>query len=373
MKIYFTASVTGDGKYRKQYRKIIFWLKKLRHKIISGGQIINGKLLNKDKALSGEEIFLREKKAIEESETVVAEVSQPSTGVGSEIVYALTKNKHVLALFYKDCENRLSPMIAGNPSDNLYLEHYDEDNLKIILKKFLSHVKNHRSRRGKLIVIDGADGSGKKTQADLLVNFLKKENFQVKYFDFPRYYSSFHGRMVGRFLNGEFGNLNKVSPYLASLAYALDRAAACEEMDEWLKSGGVIVANRYVTSNMAHQTARLPKEKRKEFLDWLDELEYRVHKMPREDIVIYLYVPWEIGFELTKKKGERGYLKSGKLDMAEADIKHRQEAELMYLWLSENKKNWVKVDCAADGAMRPKEEIRQEILKILKEKKIIYI
>ncbi len=179
------------------------------------------------------------------------------------MVYALVKDKPVLALFYKDVEDKLSPMIIGNPSENLFLEHYDEDNLEIKLKKFINHIESLKKRKGKLIVIDGGDGSGKTTQANLLVDYLKKRGFKVKYYDFPRYYSSFHGKLVGRFLAGEFGSLDSVSPYLASLAYALDRASVKEEMEEWLAKGGIIICNRYVTSSMAHQSARLPEKERK--------------------------------------------------------------------------------------------------------------
>ncbi|MBI4999856.1 hypothetical protein HZB97_03765, partial [Candidatus Gottesmanbacteria bacterium] len=354
---------------------IIALIKEAGYKLASGEQIVNKELLLKDRRLSKEKIFSREKKAIESADCLVAEVTSPSTGVGGEIAYALTRQKPALALFYKEAEDKLSPMIAGNPSDNLYLEHYDEDNLKIILQEFLEHVEKRKQKKGKLVIVEGSDGSGKATQTELLVDYLKKKKIPVKAMDFPRYYSSFHGKIVGRFLNGEFGKIDQVSPYLASLAYALDRAAAREEMEDWLGRGGLIVSNRYVTSNMAHQGAKLPQEKRDEFVKWVDELEYKVHKIPREDLVIYLYVPWKIGLELTKKKGERGYVKG--LDIAEADIKHRQKAEKMYLWLAKTRKNWVKIDClpagrqVADSKIRPKQEIHQEILKVLKENGIL--
>ncbi|MGB9707619.1 MAG: dTMP kinase, partial [Microgenomates group bacterium] len=295
---------------------------------------------------------------------IIAEVTNPSTAVGGEIVYALVKNKPVLALFYKDAEDKLSPMIKGNPSENLYLEHYDEDNWQRKIDKFITHVLNLKKRKGKLIVIDGGDGSGKTTQAQLLVDYLKEKGEKVKYYDFPRYYSSFHGRLVGRFLAGEFGQLDQISPYLASLAYALDRASVKEEMDEWLTKGGIIICNRYVTSSMAHQAARLPEEKRKEFINWLDELEYRQHKMPRPDLVIYLYVPWQIGLQLTEKKvNKRRYFKGQ--DIAEKDIKHRQEAEKMYLYLAKTQKNWVKIDCVEEGEILSIKKIHQKIIKIL--------
>lgn len=371
MNIYFTAATTDDGQYREQYKLIISSLKKLHYHLVSGEQIADLQLLIQDKKLTDEQIFEREKDRIEKADCVVAEVTRPSSGVGGEIVYALVHNKPVLALVYQDAENRLSPMIAGNPSENLYLEHYEDDNIAIVLRRFLEQVILTKKRKGKLIVIDGGDGSGKATQSELLVDYLKDQGIHVKYMDFPRYYSSFHGRIVGRFLSGEFGKLDEVSPYLSSLAYALDRASAKEEMDAWLGTGGMIVANRYATSSMAHQGARVPKEKYKEFVAWIDELEYKVHRIPREDIVIYLYVPWEIGVALTAKKDERRYVAGGGADIAEKDIKHRQEAEVMYLTLAKERKNWVVIDCIKNGTILPKEEIHKKILAVLSDKHIV--
>lgn len=363
LKVYFTATTNNQKDLQENYKKIIFFLRK-NSALLSGEQIVQPKKLNLDKKIPDEKIFEREKKMIDEADLIVAEVSQPSTAVGGEIVYALVKDKPVLALFYKDCEDKLSPMIKGNPSENLYLEHYDDDNLFLKLEKFIKFIKSLRERKGNLIVIDGGDGSGKTVQTELLVKYLMKKELKVKTYDFPRYYSSFHGRLVGRFLAGEFGDLDSVSPYLASLAYALDRVSVKDEMEEWLKKGGIIVCNRYVTSNMAHQGARLPEEKRKEFIKWIDELEYRQHKMPRPNLVIYLYVPWRIGWELTKKKAEkRRYVKGA--DIAEKDIKHRQEAEKMYLYLAKTQKNWVKIDCVKDGKILPIEEIHKKIIKIV--------
>lgn len=358
LKSFFTSSNLENKNLPATDKKIISLLKK-KTKVLTDG-------LLKNKNLTAEKIFAIKKKLIEEADFIVAEVTSPSTAVGGEVVYALVKDKPVLALFYKDTEDKLTPMLAGNPSENLYLEHYDEDNLQIKLKKFINHIEGLKRRKGKLIVIDGGDGSGKTTQAKLLVNYLKERGYQVKYYDFPRYYSSFHGRLVGRFLAGEFGSLDSVSPYLASLAYALDRASVKEEMEQWLAKGGIIVCNRYVTSNMAHQGARLPPEKREEFIKWIDELEYRQHKMPRPDLVIYLYVPWQISLQLTAKKaGRRGYVKG--FDIAEKDLKHRQEAENMYLYLAKTQKKWVKIDCIEKEKILPVEKIFTKIKKTIEE------
>lgn len=370
MNIYFTATSTIKGDTHR-YIKILTSIRGLKHTIVSGNQIISEKNLDNDAKKKPIDIFTREKERIDKADCIVAEVTNPSSGVGGEIVYALIHNKPVLALFYKDADNTLSPMIAGNPSNYLYLEHYDDDNIAIMLKRFFSQVTLMKKRKGKLIVIDGGDGSGKATQSELLSIYLKKHGAHIKNMDFPRYYSSFHGRVVGRFLNGEFGTLNEVSPYLASLAYALDRAGAKDEMDSWLSKGGIILSNRYATSSMAHQAAKLPEGKRKEFISWLDEMEYKVHKIPREDIVIYLYVPWKIGYDLTLKKDKRIYV-NRKLDIAEADIHHRIESEKMYLKLSTERRNWVKIDCVSkQNRLLSKEIIHNKILTVLKNKHII--
>lgn len=372
LKIYFTASTSYDGEYLKNYQKIISHLKKKGQKLLSGEQIIKKGLLKKDKKKDKEEIFKRERELIDQSDLVVADVTKPSHGVGGEIVYALMKEKPVLALVYKENEDRLSPMIAGNPSDNLFLEHYDLGNLHLKLKNFLKYVKKLKKKKGKLIVIDGGDGSGKTTQANLLVKHLKRGKKLVKYLDFPRYYTSFHGQTVAKFLRGEFGELDKVSPYLASLAYALDRASVKEEMDEYLLAGGCIVANRYATSNMAHQTVKLRSDKEKEdFLKWIYELEYKKHKIPKEDIVIYLYVPWKVGAKLTSKKGNREYLNGKENDIHEKNLEYRKKTEKMYLYLAEKTKHWVKINCVKQGEILPKKAIHEKIVTILRRKKII--
>jgi dTMP kinase len=348
MKVFVTSETNGLQKEIVQ----------LGHEVVDG-----------DHSGNPEEIFTRRKSAIEASDCVVAEVTKADANTGGEIVYALTHKKPVLALFYKDAPNQLSAMIAGNPSENLFLEHYDDEGLPIILKHFFDQVEILAHRKGKLIVIDGGDGSGKTTQSEMLVTYFQKHQISVKAFDFPRYYSSFHGNLAGRFLAGEFGD---ASPYLASLAYALDRASAKEEMDSWLARGGMIVSNRYATSNMAHQGARLPEEKRKEFLAWIDELEYKVHKIPREDLVIYLHVPWQVGLELSKKKGERGYLGKHGKDILETDMNHRSQSEQMYLWLSKERTNWIVIECIDEnGMMLTKEEIHKKIVELLKQKNIL--
>jgi dTMP kinase len=369
LKVYFTASTSFNGEFKNNYRKIIREIKKNKVKLISGEQIVSDKLLLKDQKIAKEEIFLRQKKLIEAADCIIAEVTRPSLGVGGEIVYALTKDKPVLGLVFEDEEDKISPMIAGNPSDNFFLEHYQLDNLNYRIKEFLNHIQTIKKRKGVLIVIDGGDGSGKATQATFLIQKLKEKKIPVKYFDFPRYYQSFHGQTVARFLRGEFGTIDQVSPYLASLAYALDRASAKQEMDDFLKKGGIIITNRYVSSSMAYQGAKFnSKNEQKEFLKWIYDLEYKVHRLPKENLVIYLYVPWQIGYQLTLTKEKRRYLKGQALDIHEKDMAYRQKVEVMYLDLAKRNKHWEVVNCVENNQILPKEVIHQKIIELLAKK-----
>ncbi len=369
LKTYFTAATSYDGELDNLYDKIFSILENEGLTMISGKQIVDKTLLKKDRLLTSKEIYKRENKLIDKTDFVVAEVSRPSLGVGSEIVYALSKHKPVLTLVSEGYENKISPIIAGNPSDNLFLEIYTENRLLYIIKDFIAHVKTLKKRLGKLIVIDGGDGSGKTTQANLLVEFLKSKKISVKYMDFPQYYHSFHGKTVAKFLRGEFGKIDEVSPYLASLAYALDRASVKKEMEDFLESGGYIISNRYATSSMAHQSAKFTDEKeKKEFLKWIYELEYKVHKIPKENLVIFLYVPWQIGLTLTENRPAKNYLNGANADIHEKDLKYRQAVEKTYLELAKKNKHWVKIDCMENDKLLSKKTIRQKILSAINER-----
>jgi dTMP kinase len=229
-----------------------------------------------------------------------------------------------------------------------------------------------KERKGKLIVIDGTDGSGKKTQLDLLRARLEKEGRQVETLDFPQYEETFFGRMVGRFLAGEFGGINEVSPYLAGLPYSGDRWQASPRMKELLEKGIILLCNRYTPANDAHQTAKLPPEMREEYLRFSEELEYKVYGIPREDAVVFLHVPAEIGQMLVDEKGDRRYVGGQKRDIHEADIDHLKEAERMYLLLAEKNEHWAQIDCCdEEGNLLPREEIHQLVYLALQEKEII--
>ncbi len=206
--------------------------------------------------------------------------------------------------------------------------------------------------KGKFIVIDGIDGSGKATQAKLLIKRLKKEGHKTSTIDFPRYYDNFFGKMAGRYLSGEFGNADQVSPYLASILYALDRWESKDLIFNNLKKGKIVVCDRYASANMIHQGGKVKNNKKRiELIRWLDEMEFDVLKIPKPDLIIFLDVPHAIEQKLVDKKGEREYIKGRKRDIHEKNNSHLLNARRQALKLAKQNKNWIKINCVKDGKM----------------------
>lgn len=215
-------------------------------------------------------------------------------------------------------------------------------------------------KRGKLIVIEGIDGSGKETQTKLLIKELEKRKFKVKVMDFPQYGKTFFGDVVGRFLKGDFGTLKEVNPYLAALTFAGDRWQAKDEINKYLDKGYIVILNRYAMSNMAHQGSKVFGKARRDLLDFLDELEYKVYGIPREDLDILLDLPANVGKKLILKKSQRNYLGTHKKrDIHEGNVNYQNETRKLYLKLSE-KYNYVKkVDCSKKGELKSIEDIHE--------------
>lgn len=224
--------------------------------------------------------------------------------------------------------------------------------------------------KGKFIVIEGTDGSGKGTQVKLLVSYLKKQKNKVFVADFPRY-DTFFGKMVGRYLDGEFGDIKETSPYLVSLTYAMDRAGAKDDIEKNLEKGHYIIANRYTFSNMAHQSANLPPKERLKYIKWDEELEYVANGIPREDLVIFLHVPTKFTQDLVDKKEKRNYT-TKKRDIHERNKDHLFEAEKQYLWLAKHYKHVRKINCInKEGELRTIPDIQEEIVAVLQKEKLI--
>jgi dTMP kinase len=215
--------------------------------------------------------------------------------------------------------------------------------------------------RGKLIVIEGIDGAGKGTQTDLLARAFEQRGILFVRFGFPRYESSF-GRLIGRFLNGEFGPLPAVDAHFSALLYAGDRFEAKPDLETALHSGRTVVIDRYVASNLAHQAARVPAESRAEFISWLRQLEYGTYGLPIEDLVIYLRVPAQEGYRLVGLKPARSYTGKSR-DLQESDVLHLKGAARVYDELAQAS-NWVMIECfdARSGKLRSPEEIHRDVL-----------
>jgi dTMP kinase len=224
-------------------------------------------------------------------------------------------------------------------------------------------------RKGKLVVIDGTDGSGKATQVQLLLKHLKKDGVPVKIVDFPDYYSNFFGKFIGHCLSERYYDFVKVHPKIASVLYAADRFESKGQIEEWLKKGYVVIANRYASANQIHQGGKIKNtKKRGNFLKWLSEMEYEVFKIPKPDAIFYLSVPIPIVLKLIRQRNQnqaRGYV-GKKKDVHEKDVDFLENSRKSALWLAKTQKNWIKVECARDGKMNNREEIHNEIYSKIK-------
>lgn len=225
------------------------------------------------------------------------------------------------------------------------------------------------AKRGKLIVIDGVDGSGKNTQADLLIKHLRRGGKKVKIMDFPRYKNNFFGKFIGHCLSEQYYNWTKIHPKIASIAYAADRFESKEQIEKWLKEGNIVILDRYISSNQIHQGGKIANVKKREaFMKWLAEMEYGVFKIPAPDLTIYLSLPINLVMKLIKErnnKKSRAYLK-GKKDAHEKDRKFMINSIKSAMWLAETQKGWVKIDCSEKGKMKTREDIHEEVYEKIK-------
>ena len=228
-------------------------------------------------------------------------------------------------------------------------------------------------QKGKLIVIDGTDGSGKATQVALLGKRLKKEGHTVKLLDFPEYYKNFFGQFIGHCLTEQYYNFINVHPKIASVLYAADRFESKVQIEKWLSQGYVVLANRYVSSNQIHQGGKIKNpKKRMEFLTWLDEMEHRVFKIPRPNVVIYLSVPFAITEQMMKQRNataKRNYA-GNKKDVHEVDVDFQKNSRKSALWLSDTLPYFKKIECANAKTILSREAIHEmvyeQVIKVLK-------
>ena len=221
---------------------------------------------------------------------------------------------------------------------------------------------------GKLIVIEGLDGSGKSTQLELLAKNLSEAGIEAKTISFPDYKEK-SSTLVKMYLGGEFGDKpDDVNAYAASLFYAVDRFASFKcHWKDYYDAGGTVIAGRYVTSNAVHQTAKLPKEEWDGYLSWLYELEYGKVAIPKPDLVIFLDMP----NELSKKLLEKRYCgDEGKKDIHERDEAYRENCRAAAIYNVEHA-GWQVIPCNEGECVRSIESIAKDVfdaaIKVIKE------
>ena len=217
--------------------------------------------------------------------------------------------------------------------------------------------------QGKLIVFEGTDGSGKATQSELLCQELTRRGVPYRKLTFPRYQEE-SSALVRLYLGGAFGHKpGDVNAYAAAAFYSVDRYASYkQDWGDFYESGGLIVADRYTTSNAVHQASKLLRSERKEYLDWLFDLEYEKFGLPKPDLVIYLDMPTEITERMMRQREQA----TG----THADIHEQDE-----IYLKNCRANareiakecgWSVINCARDGAPRTPEDIHAQVYRMVK-------
>jgi dTMP kinase len=226
----------------------------------------------------------------------------------------------------------------------------------------MEKTNKRRLNMGKLIVFEGTDGSGKSTQFHLLNKRLEAMGQEFRTLVFPQY-SEPSSALIRMYLGGEFGSRpSDVNAYAASTFYAVDRYASYQKVwKDYYEKGGLILSDRYTTSNAVHQASKVSEGEREEFLSWLYDFEYGRMELPKPDIVIYLDVPTELAGQMLRKREAS--------TQTHADI-HEQHMDYLRQCRETGLEaakfyHWTIIHCAKDGKMRSIEEIHQEIFSLV--------
>lgn len=216
------------------------------------------------------------------------------------------------------------------------------------------------------IVLEGLDGAGKSTQIKKLRDMFAEQGIPSEYIHFPRFDAPYFGDMIARFLRGEFGSVDQVDPYIVAMLYAEDRRDAATMIRGWMEQGKVVIADRYVYSNIGYQCAKVESaSKREELKQWIFSLEYDYFKIPRPDVSLFLDVP----FAFTERKllaevregDDREYL-NGRKDIHEQSMDLQRKVRQVYLDAAQVDENMHIVDCStAEGEMASPEIIFQRV------------
>lgn len=304
------------------------------------------------------------KRCVADCQFIIADFTLPSTGQGYELgtqIEALGKS--VIGIAKKG--TIISSLILGIP--NMRVDYYENvEEMVSLVKKRIQDLK--LQKQGKLIVLDGTDGSGKATQTKVLVERFQQEGKRVETFDFPHYQNHFGG-LIGECLAGKHGNFVEMSPHVASVLFAADRFESSQKIKQWLSEGAIVILDRYVSANQIHQGGKISNEEsRKKFLYWLDYMEHEIFNIPRPDMIIYLDVPVEVSQRLSKEKAassKKIYTEGA--DQHEDNLQHLKDAKESGLKMIAAQNSWHRIECYQNEQMLPIEVIHESIWKIATE------
>jgi dTMP kinase len=230
-----------------------------------------------------------------------------------------------------------------------------------------------KKQSGKFIVFEGIDGSGKSTQTKLLTQYLKEKGYEAIKIDFPQHGQKSSG-LVDEYLTGKYGSADEVGPYRASIFYACDRYDASFQIKKWLQEGKIVIADRYLASNIGHQGGKIKnKAQWLKYVKWLYDLEYNLFGIPKPDITIILksnpYYSLKLSSQVTDQEKlvkRQAYLSGNKRDIHETSENHLASALNSYLRAaSEFPRDFTVVDCLQKDQLLSPSEINQKIIKIV--------
>lgn len=215
---------------------------------------------------------------------------------------------------------------------------------------------------GKLIVLEGTDGSGKSTQFQALCRRLDEQGRAYQRLVFPQYQEP-SSALIRMYLGGEFGKKpGDVNPYAASAFYAVDRYASLKKVwGEFYRDGGLVLADRYTTSNAVHQGSKLPDGERETFFQWLDDFEHSRLELPRPDLVVYLDMPTEFAVELLRRREQTAHTQA---DIHEVDTGYLSQCRRCALQAA-GALGWRVIPCVREGRVRSVEEIQAEVWELV--------
>jgi dTMP kinase len=215
-----------------------------------------------------------------------------------------------------------------------------------------------------LVAIEGIDGSGKGTQAERLQTALQARGLRPGLMRFPQYEQTCFGRTIGRYLNGEFGTLDAVGAHFAALLYAGDRFESLPRIRAQQADRDVLIFDRYVPSNLAHQAAKLPAAARTEFVQWVEQIEYGVYGLPRPDLVVWLDMPVADAVQLVARKPRRAYT-ARTADLHESDTEYLTRTRSLYAELAVHDASWRVVQCRGPTGLRTVDDLHAELLETI--------